>query len=1204
MNFLSRTTFSKFISLVAGVLSVVFTLLIVGPVFLNAQNVPTPADEGSDEEIINEGNYNPPVYQPDFIGPTQPGQNPSRDEQAAGAAKAAANQQQTPNVNKVDLDCGLGWVTAGGSLTGCVAWTMEKAMWLSARTLWMAGVLFNITLDYTLNLNSLLEKLPIVDIGWKVLRDLANIVFIFIALWAGISITLGIGDDGKKAWGLLAQMVLVALFINFSLFIAKAVVDASNVASLHFYSLIVEPGHSKDYDKGLSEAFMYGLKLSTLYNSKALASGGVSNNNYIQSAGNSGTGAKGGLSFTNIILIGFFGSLFIIVTAWVFFAGAIMFMYRAITLIFLMMLSPLAFVGLILPGASGMAHAWWSKLWSQAFFAPLYLALAYIVVKTINTEGFAGALVNSASGSGFAAAITGDGPATVAVVFNFIMLIGLMVGCLVVAQSLGAKGSEMAMAGFEKIKNGTTSLVGRTAVRGLHFSEDGTFAKTGARWKGFGQSIQQGGGFAAKAGRLLQLDHVVGGLGKGMSKLAGKELGVRKLNEVFEKSRLGQTTFGKFTREQTTERLSHATFGGEKSAETAYEEDEHMLSRRRDIEWGAQAITSANGLRPLREEERKKQEAKLHAEEELNKAEQAYDKAKTTPGVTPEVLATLKNNVINARGNLSVATTGLNKWSEQNSAEIKKFTGAISKALAQMSTEGFLNQQKSFFTKPEVMDIAVLGADKYNALMKSEHFTEVEKHEYTEARVKRVHDVAHRGEERTQWYNEAWPRYQRSLEEFEKIVKEKIDPKSTSKSGLSLPQIQVEIAATQQALKEEAAKKPEDGRNTAKIDDLTHELTRLNTEQAEAQQAKTKLIEKGVASGELEVPKAPKQPGWEDADDVRKAMRNMRSTEEVVNWYRHARPVLNFELVEQTLMQGLLDKVRDSTEVDSEFKEQWRVDKRGYVRDAGWAVAGMDAVKMQKMHEVIGPAVDGFLQTISKQMQEVGDKQYLEEFDKKTIKGSDGKDYSAEELLTKVTDEYNSKVSEKEKITDTVPLEERKLRNRAGYAQYDKVSQNLANNEFTKMPGILRGLYIVMKKLDEATLAPYSDRDLDVKIPMLEFFLKEYLRDVQGKQKMSKENAQIWTYFVNKGGTQFIPFGNLSGENAKLMNLIASQIGRDDPRSLSAGDFGRMSNEWERAKGMGIYNSYRTATGLEPLDVEDETNLEALGIKNRRSKKP
>ena len=87
-----------------------------------------------------------------------------------------------------------------------------------------------------------------------------------------------------------------------------------------------------------------------------------------------------------------------------------------------------------------------------------------------------------------------------------------------------------------------------------------------------------------------------------------------------------------------------------------------------------------------------------------------------------------------------------------------------------MTTEGFLNQQKSFFSQPEVMDITVLGADKYNALMKSEHFTNPEKEEYTEARIKRVETVGHRGEERSQWYNEAWPRYQRSLEDFNRIV--------------------------------------------------------------------------------------------------------------------------------------------------------------------------------------------------------------------------------------------------------------------------------------------------------------------------------------------------------------------------------------------------------------------------------------------------
>ena len=77
---------------------------------------------------------------------------------------------------------------------------------------------------------------------------------------------------------------------------------------------------------------------------------------------------------------------------------------------------------------------------------------------------------------------------------------------------------------------------------------------------------------------------------------------------------------------------------------------------------------------------------------------------------------------------------------------------------------------------------------------------------------------------------------------------------------------------------------------------------------------------------------------------------------------------------------------------------------------------------------------------------------------------------------------------------------------------------------------------------------------------MVQFLLKEYLRGIQEKGDMSRENMGIFTYFVNKGGTQFIPFGNLPEDDARLMQIVSAELGRDDPRSLSSGPLGHMVN--------------------------------------------
>ncbi len=640
-------------------LSSLFAGIIVGPVFLYAEyNPPTPRNDYGESTPYEGDGAATNFYGPEFVGPPAPGTVEAAGLTAAQqqevAAKTAASQPTAAQELAKAFECGF------TNPKGCLAALMDIAMWIAARTLWIAGVLFNMTLHYTLNLNTLLAKLPIVDIGWKVLRDLSNIVFIFIALWCGISVTLGIGDNGKHAWGYLAQMVLVALFINFSLFVSKAVVDASNVAALHFYSLIVEPpppGKDPSFDGGLSEAFLYGLKLSTIYNSKQIGSGAgfdpSEKNSLIGSIGNT---AQAKLSFANIILIGFFGSLFIIVTAWVFFAAALMFIYRAVTLIMLMMLSPLAFVGLILPGASGMAHAWWSKLWSQAFFAPLYLALAYIVVRTINSPAFQGGLGMSAtqSGTGFAAALTGTGPNSVAVIFNFVMLIGLMVGSLIVAEHLGAKGSDMAMAGFEKIKGGAIGITG-AAVRGA-------IKAPSAAVQGIGSAIGNTpgkalGGFSKSmqwiATRDILKDTKVGNwmnkkgaaVGKagedahkkmaGVRRIAryGELLDPRYMEERLSQSKIGNNFISRAIRGATTGALANASIGG-KSLQEAYDESEHDASVRHVIGFINDARKAGSPLETLQHDEEHLEKAQADEEAGVARAKAGVDRAKE--GITPE----------------------------------------------------------------------------------------------------------------------------------------------------------------------------------------------------------------------------------------------------------------------------------------------------------------------------------------------------------------------------------------------------------------------------------------------------------------------------------------------------------------------------------------------------------------------------------------
>lgn len=662
---------------------------------------------GLEEKTVRDDLAKPdlvPYYRDTYLPVTGTGALPAGTGPEAGATAGTAGAQQpkpppASPPQEAETNClGSGFRAAVSAFTGrafeCMAaWTANIAMWISARGLWMAGLLLNYTLEITLNLSTLLKSLPIVDIGWQVIRDIANIVFIFIALWSGISIIIGINPE--RAWGLLGHMVLVALFVNFSLFITKTVVDISNVAALHFYNQIVDPATRNDPDGGLTNAFMNAMKLGTLYNTKLAAQTGTDAGYYLRSVGG---GGEKQLGFTNIILIGIFGSFFMIVAGFVFFAAAILFIVRTVTLVMLMILSPLAFVALLLPGASGMAHEWWHKLWSQSFFAPLYLALTYIVVRAINSEKFQGFLVGEAKETSFAASITGFDGGSIHIVFSFILLIGLMVGCLIVAQSLGAKGSEMTMKGWETIKGGAIGVAGATTrgiikapsttIRGVGNLMSGKTASGVGKWmantrllnnRRMGDWGKRRGEKLMEKGENWQKSKPGKIFGKA-SRMAGNALDVRFLEERAGQSWLGQTTIGKGIRAATIGGLANLKIGG-KSLEEAHKEGEEQETARHVIGFISKIRQAGSRLRDLREKENHQQEGVHEAQKQVHERKEGVAKAEEqmTPAERAAVAAA-ETNLERARANPNQPEIDSKKAVVANTdAEIAKFKEELAK---------------------------------------------------------------------------------------------------------------------------------------------------------------------------------------------------------------------------------------------------------------------------------------------------------------------------------------------------------------------------------------------------------------------------------------------------------------------------------------------------------------------------------------------
>lgn len=345
------------------------------------------------------------------------------------------------------------------SWEGCVAGLMQSIFLKGAAwVLWASALFFDLTLDASLNFKNIVDGIPIVNVGWGIFRDIANLFFIFVLLLSAIGIILDNSKFGSKA--AVPAVIVAALLINFSLFFTQVIIDTSNIAALQFYGQLrgnpsVTPGQANtSLNPGVAAAFVNALDLSTIFkagsDSGSLSAGQIA-----------GQANQQGMSIWNVIIVSVGGGILILITAVVFFIGALMFMYRSVVLIFLLTTSPIAFLGSAIPSKqlSAQSAKWWSMLTKQAIFAPMYMALTYIVVKALIMAP------SNPNGGNFAALFKGDASA-IGTAFSFFMVIFFMVGILIFAASSGAAGAGLAGSAVKKLKSwglGSISGIGRGA---------------------------------------------------------------------------------------------------------------------------------------------------------------------------------------------------------------------------------------------------------------------------------------------------------------------------------------------------------------------------------------------------------------------------------------------------------------------------------------------------------------------------------------------------------------------------------------------------------------------------------------------------------------------------------------------------------------------------------------------------------------------
>ena len=258
-----------------------------------------------------------------------------------------------------------------------MTWIMSLFAWLVG----VAAITFDNAVYYTVvTMGNYVNNLSAVGVTWRILRDLGNIIIIFGFLAIGITTILNVNWYGGKM-KMLPMLLVSAVFLNFSLFITEAVIDTGNLFATQFYTQI-NGGHPAGA-KELSTLVSPFLKRKVFQTNSCgpirdfklfMAKRGTRKKVY------SKPGIPG--------LIGFMAIILFIIAAFVMFSLAFILIARFVILLFLIIISPVAFAGLAIPQLASRAKKWWSTLFQQTITAPVLLLLLYIALAVITDEKF------------------------------------------------------------------------------------------------------------------------------------------------------------------------------------------------------------------------------------------------------------------------------------------------------------------------------------------------------------------------------------------------------------------------------------------------------------------------------------------------------------------------------------------------------------------------------------------------------------------------------------------------------------------------------------------------------------------------------------------------------------------------------------------------------------------------------------------------
>lgn len=318
---------------------------------------------------------------------------------------------------------------------------------------WIAWLAFQVAtwiIDFALQINSQLANSAVIAEGFNTVLVIANLAIVVSIVVIAFMVMLRRGEAGK----LLTRFIIVAILINFGYtividlviepvdLITRSIVQATNFGPTTFAGAFVP----QDFNIG------------GIFGDERVLSPPEGSSIPIDAENElAGLGFNVTVSIASVL----FSIAFLVIGTIVLFGFAGVLFIRYIALGLLIILLPIAWVSWIFPNlkvAGGHPFGqWWSSFIKWTLFAPISVFFFWLAVKSINQDALNVPQTNFAAAAG-------------AVIGDMVIVIGLLVGGMIVAQKMSIIGAGAIVGQAKKVgvyaRKQATDRISREVAKG------------------------------------------------------------------------------------------------------------------------------------------------------------------------------------------------------------------------------------------------------------------------------------------------------------------------------------------------------------------------------------------------------------------------------------------------------------------------------------------------------------------------------------------------------------------------------------------------------------------------------------------------------------------------------------------------------------------------------------------------------------------